>query len=170
MKNTIEFLSAQLKSAHELFAATASGLTSEQAHFSAGGNTVPIVGHLGHVLVFEDMITNGMLKGGAPLLSSVKTGFSELPPQQPPWDAWARKVKVDLAQAMDYGMKVGASTEAYVASLDDSALAKPLDLSAIGQGQQTVGYLFAALVLNLFVHTGEISCIKGLQKLKGYPI
>ncbi len=170
MKNAIDFLSAELKGAHELFAATASGLTAEQAHFNAGGNTVPIVGHIGHVLVFEDMVINGMLKGGAPLMAGGKTGFSELPPQQPPWDAWARKIKVDLAQAMDYGMKVGASAEAYVASLDDSALGKPLDLSALGLGQQTVGFMLGALVLNLHLHTGEISCLKGLQKLKGYPI
>lgn len=170
MKNAIDFLGAQLKGAHELFAATTSGLTPEQIHFNAGGNTVPIAGHMGHVLVFEDMIVNGLLKGGAPLLAAGKTGFSELPPQQPPWDAWGRKVKADMAQVMDYGMSVGAAAEAYVASLDDSALAKPLDLNALGLGQQTVGFMLGALVLNLHVHTGEISCIQGLQKLKGYPI
>lgn len=170
MRNTIEYLGAELKGAHELFVGTLSGVTSEQAHFYAGGNTVPIVAHLGHVLVFEDMIINGMLKGGAPLLAGGKTGFSDMPPQQPPWDGWGRKVKVDLVQAMDYGMQVGASAESYVASLDDAALAKPLDLTMLGLGMQTVGFILGGLVLNLHLHTGEISCLKGLQGLKGYPI
>ena len=170
MNNTVKFVGTELKSAHELFAATLSGLTLEQAHHDAGGNTVPIVAHFGHVVVFEDMIVNGLLKGGAPLLTGGATGFSEQPPQQPPWDAWGRKVKVDMTQAMAYAMKVTSSAEAYVATLDDAALAKPLDLSMIGQGMQTVGFMLSALVLNLYVHTGEISCLKGLQRLKGYPI
>ena len=170
MKNTVEFVGAELKGAHELFAATMSGLTPEQAHHVAGGNSVPIVAHLGHVMVFEDMLVNGLLKGGAPLLAGGATGFSELPPQQPPWDVWGRKVKVDLGQAMAYAGRVSASTESYVAALDDGALAKSLDLSSIGQGTQTVGFLLRALALNLYVHTGEISCLKGLQGLKGYPI
>ena len=170
MGNTVEFVGAQLKSAHELFAATLSGLTPEQAHRDAGGNTVPIVAHFGHVMVFEDMIVNGLLKGGAPLFTSTATGFSAMPPQQPPWDAWGRAVKVDMSQAMDYAMQVGASAEAFVAALDDAGLAKPLDVSALGLGMQNVGFMLSALVLNLHVHTGEISCLKGLQRLKGYPI
>lgn len=163
-------LGAQLKGAHELFAATLSGLTPAQAHHDAGGLTVPIVAHFGHVIVFEDMIVNGLLKGGAPLMAGTPTGFSALPPQQPPWDAWGRAVKVDMDKAMGYAMAVGASSEAYVASLSDADLGKPLDLSMIGVGMQTVGFMIGALVLNLHVHTGEISCLKGLQKLKGYPI
>jgi hypothetical protein len=170
MRNAIEFLGTQLKGAHELFAATLGGLTPAQAHYDAGGNSVPIAGHFGHVILFEDMVVNGLLKGGAPLLSAGATGFSALPPQQPPWDAWGRAVKVDLNQAMVYAMQVGASAESYVAALDDAALGKPLDLSALGLGMQTVGFMLGGLVLNLHVHTGEISCLKGLQKLKGYPI
>jgi hypothetical protein len=65
---------------------------------------------------------------------------------------------------------VYAATDAYVASLDDEALAKPLDLSMVGLGMQTMGYLLGGLVLNTHLHTGEISAIKGFQGLKGYPI
>lgn len=170
MNKTATFMGAQLKGAHELFAATLSGLTSEQAQRDAGGNTVPIAAHFGHVIVFEDMFVNGILKGGAPLLTSATTGFSELPPQQPPWDAWGRKVRVNMDQAMTYAMQVAASAEAYVAGLDDAALERPLDLSMLGLGNQSVGSMLPVLVLNLQLHTGEISCLKGLQGLKGYPI
>lgn len=170
MKNAINFLQGQLQGAHDLLTNTLVGLTPEQAHHSAGAKSVPIVGHLGHVVVFEDMLVNGLLKGGAPLFTSTATGISELPPQQPPWDAWAHRVKVDLSQANAYAQQVYAATNAHIGSLDDSALAQPLDLTAQGLGMQTVGSMLGALVLNTYLHTGEISCLKGLQGLKGYPI
>jgi hypothetical protein len=170
MRHATELLSAQLLGAHQLFAATIGGLTVAQAHCDAGGHTVPIAAHLGHVIIFEDMAINAMLKRGAPLFTTVKTGFSDMPPQQPPWDAWGRAVKVDLDQAMAYAGQVAESAATYVTSLDDAALAAPFDLTALGQGMQTVGVLLSVLLLNLHVHTGEISCLKGLQRLKGYPI
>lgn len=170
MKNAINFLQGQIQGAHDLLAGTLADLTPEQAHHAAGAKSVPIVAHFGHVVVFEDMIINGLLKGGAPLLAGTATGFNELPPQQPPWNDWGRRVKVDLAQANAYAQQVFAASNAYIATLDDSALAKSLDLTQMGLGTQTVGFMLGALVLNAHVHTGEISCLKGLQGLKGYPI
>ena len=169
MNSAATMLGSALKGAHELMLATMNGLTTEQWHHQAGGKTVPIAAHVGHVLVFEDGAIN-MLKGNHPLAMSMNTGFSELPPQQPPWDVWGRKVHADLAAVHAYGMAVTAASEAYVATLDDAALAKPLDLSMIGQGMQTVGFLLSGLVLNVHLHTGEVSCLKGLQGLQGYPI
>lgn len=169
MNNAAKMVGGALKSAHEVMVGTLAGLTSEQAHHFAGGNTVPIVAHFGHVMTFEDMIVNGMLKGGKPMFMAMNTGFSELPPQQSPWAPWGLKVKADMAATMIYAMAVGAESEAYVATLDDAALAKPLDLTSIGQGMQTVGFMLGALISNVQWHTGEISCLKGLQGLKGYP-
>ncbi len=170
MKNAINFLQGQLQGAHDLLAGTLADLTPEQAHHFVGGNSVPIVAHVGHVVVFEDMIINGLLKGGSPLFASTGTGLSELPPQQPPWADWGRRVKVDMALSMAYAQQVFAASNAYIATLEDSALAQPLDLTRLGLGNQTVGFMLGALVLNAHVHTGEISCLKGLQGLKGYPI
>lgn len=49
-------------------------------------------------------------------------------------------------------------------------LAAPIDLSSIGLGQQPLGSpLMNILVLNAAAHTGEISVVKGLQGLRGYP-
>lgn len=170
MKNAINFLQGQFQGAHDLLTNTLADLTPQQAHYSAGAKTVPIVAHFGHVVVSEDMIVNGLLKHGTPLFASAPTGFSELPPQQPPWDEWGRRVKVDLKQANTYAQQVYAATNAYIASLEDDALAQPLDLTALGLGMQTVGFMLGGLVLNVYLHTGEISCLKGLQGLKGYPI
>ncbi len=170
MNNAINFLLGQLKGAQELFAATLNGLTPAQLHHDAGGNTVPIAAQVAHVIVFEDMFINGLLKKGAPLFAGTPTGLSEMPPQAPPWDAWGRKVKMDDDVFQKYGMQVSAATLAHVGSLTDNDLGTQLDLSALGMGMQSVGFMLGGLVLNMHVHTGEISCLKGLQKLKGYPI
>lgn len=52
----------------------------------------------------------------------------------------------------------------------DADLARPLDLSAVGLGQRTVGFLLNnAVVGHIFSHTGEISCLKGLRGKRGSP-
>jgi len=45
-----------------------------------------------------------------------------------------------------------------------------LDLSALGLGQQPVRFVLNALVVNAAMHCGEVSCLKGIQGLKGYPM
>ena len=65
---------------------------------------------------------------------------------------------------------VYAATDDYVATLDDQALDRIVDLSAVGQGQRSVGWvLFTGVVTNMELHCGEISCIKGLNGSRGYP-
>jgi hypothetical protein len=52
-----------------------------------------------------------------------------------------------------------------------AALARPLDLSTVGLGQQSVLFVLTALLANVSLHCGEISCLKGLQGLQeGYPM
>lgn len=91
-------------------------------------------------------------------------------PRQP-WDQWARKAKFDLGALRQYARAVYAATDAYVASLSNKNLERVIDLSAMGQGQQTVAWMIGtALVSNLATHTGEISLIKGLRGARGYPM
>ena len=58
-------------------------VTPEQAHWIPPGVALPIGASYAHVVVGQDSVINGMLKGGAPLFASSwagKTGLSELPP------------------------------------------------------------------------------------------
>jgi hypothetical protein len=46
----------------------------------------------------------------------------------------------------------------------------PVDLSAMGMGKQTVGFVLDnALLGHAYCHCGEISAAKGIQGKKGYP-
>ncbi len=172
---SVSLLRAQFKNAHEVLEGTMEGLTSAQAHWTPPGVANPLGATYVHVAVSEDGVIGGMLKGGPPLLAAAwagKVGVSELPPMPggeglPPWDAWARKVQVDLPAVRAYAQAVYAATDAYLASLPDEALNQSLDLGPLGQ--YTLGSFLTVMLFNVAWHTGEISSLKGLQGLRGYP-
>ncbi|NIS60198.1 MAG: hypothetical protein GTO13_05695 [Proteobacteria bacterium] len=176
----ISLLREELKAAHGLLEATVGNVTTEEAHWSPPGKASPLVANYAHVVIGEDATVNGMIKGRAPLFAgdwAGKTGFSEPPPGPDPdapgfpdWSDWGRRVKVDLSAMRKYAEAVYAATDEFLASLTDDDLNLPVDLSALGIGERTLGYLLINGILgNAFTHCGEISCLKGLQGKRGYP-
>jgi len=179
-RNVISLLREQMKGLHELLEGTVADVTTEQAHWIPPGKALPIGATYAHVVVGEDGVVNGMLKGGAPLFAAAwagKTGLSEPPPSFDPkkpgfpdWSGWARKVKVDLPALRKYAQAVYAASDDFLASLRGKDLDRPVDLSALGLGKSTMLFVIHNGILgNGFTHCGEIACLKGLQGKKGYP-
>ena len=154
---------------------TLKDVTPQQAKWQPAGKVMPISAQYAHVIMSQDMGLHGMLKGSAPLAAGSwagKTGLSEPPPMGPgaPLDEWASRVQIDLPALRQYAQAVYAASDEYLVSLTDDDLDRPLDLSAVGLGQQTVAYVLnAGFIANVHLHCGEISCAKGLQGAKGYP-
>lgn len=170
--NTVSLLRQQFQMGHQFLEETVLGITAEHAHWTPPGKAQPLGANYAHVIVAEDGLISMLLKGTPPLMASDwadKTGMSEMPPQAPPWNDWASRVQVDLDALHNYAQAVYEATDSYLASLSDEDLNRPLDLSAVGLGQQTVGAFLSILVFNIHTHTGEIACLKGLQGLQGYP-
>ncbi|MGZ8429193.1 MAG: DinB family protein [Candidatus Deferrimicrobiaceae bacterium] len=179
-RNVISLLREQLKAVHEILEGTMAGVTPEAAHWIPPGIALPIGATYAHVVVSEDGVINGMFQGGAPLFAAAwagKTGLSELPPSFDPkkpgfpdWSGWSRTVKVDLPALKKYAQAVYAASDDYLASLRSRDLDRPVDLTALGLGPSTVGYVINNGILgNGFTHCGEIACLKGLQGKRGYP-
>lgn len=169
----INLLRSQFQNVHHgWLEGTMQGVTTEQAHWNPGGRSAPIGAQYAHHLLAIDFLFTGMARQGAPLAMSSfagKVGLSEPYPAQGDWDQWASRVQVDLAQLRLYAQAVYASLDEQLAALDDADLATPVDLTTVGLGQQTVGSLLTILLIHCAAHTGEISVIKGLQGLQGYP-
>ena len=147
------------------------GVTPELAHWQPQGKPHPIGTEYIHVVTTEDFLLNGTIKGAAPLMMTThagKAGFSE-PPPMGNRDDWAKRVKVDLDAARTYARAVYSETDAYLASATDDELTRPIDLSGLGFGKETVSFVFSLILLNVYCHSGEISCLKGLNGLQGYP-
>ena len=176
----ITFFREELKGAHQLLEGTMEGVTADQAHWAPPGIAIPIGATYAHIVLSEDGAINGMLKGAAPFFASSwagKTGASELQPPPnpkvpgfPDWSGWGRRVKVDLAQFRPYAKAVYSATDEFLASLSDEDMKRPLSLAGLGLGESTWGFVLVNGVLgNVLTHSGEISCLKGLQGKRGYP-
>jgi hypothetical protein len=122
-------------------------------------------------LLAEDGIVNGMLRGAAPLYVdewASKAGIPE--PAMSLSPAWSRALRVDLDAVRQYSQALSANTEAYLGTLTAEDLERLVDLSNVGMGQKTVAWVLNVLVAgHLNNMAGELSCLKGLQGLKGYP-
>lgn len=159
--------------AHEFLEIVTADVTPEQAHWYPGGIANPLGAIYAHAVLAEDGVINGMFKGSAPLFASTwagKTGISD--PQFQMTLTWAQGLKVDLPTFRPYAQAVYTATNDYLASLTDESLCRQIDLSnAGGLGQKPLSWCLNALVIShLNNMIGEISCLKGLQGAKGYPV
>jgi hypothetical protein len=131
----------------------------------------PISATFAHAVCGEDAVFQAFIRGSQPMFSSTwaeRTGISE-----PSWNSeleWARRVKVDLAQARNYAEAVFSETESYVEEISSTELDRIVDLTNYGLGEKSIGWILQALVVShMNLMTGEISCLKGLQGAAGYP-
>jgi hypothetical protein len=171
--DSVALLRQQYQLTHNLLEGTMADVSSEQAHWAPPGAAMPIAAQYAHILNSEDGLVNGFLRRTQPLVATSwagRTGLSEPPTAAPPWNEWAARVQVDLAATREYAQAVYANTDAYLAELTAEDLDQPLDLSMIGMGQQSVGFLLQLLIWNAGAHCGEISSLKGVQGQKGYPV
>ena len=170
----------QLRSAHWLLEETLSDVTDGMAHFAPPGKALSIGAAYSHYVTGEDWMVHALFQGGTPLFAGQwagRTGLSEPQPGPDPagdWTTefvgWTRRVRVDLTAFRAYASAVYEATDSYLASLPDTALSRPLDLSAMGMGTRNVGFVLDnALLGHAYCHCGEISAAKGLQGKKGYP-
>jgi hypothetical protein len=95
-------------------------------------------------------------------------GLSEpRPPRGQPWEDWARRVRIDMPKLREYAKAVFAATDAYVDSLSEGDLEKEIQFNE--RKIRLAGFFLGVMCTHCANHTGEISTLKGLQGLKGYP-
>jgi hypothetical protein len=170
-----QILLNQLKAVHGPLEQTMDGVTNEVAHFMPPRKANPIAGTYAHLVFSEDLFVHGFLMKAQPLCETTfkdKTGSSELHPME--WETaypkWLKEVKIDVTQFREYAKAVFTESETYVASLTDEDLDKDVDMSAFGMGsKKTHDFIANLLSGHAFSIMGEISVLKGIQGLKGYP-
>jgi hypothetical protein len=173
--NAIELYRNLFRSAHEFLEGTMADVTPEQVTWDPPGKAFSIGANYTHVLTSEDMGVQSLLRGKQTLAATTWNGTmgpSELPPMGPGGDlkGWSRRAKVDLAALRRYGEAVYAATDEYLSSVTPDTLGRPIDLSQYGFGQQSMLFVLNNVLANASMHTGEISCLKGLQGARGYPV
>lgn len=169
-----DVLRGALDSAHWILDGTMADVDDELANRPAPGSANSIGSAYAHLLLSEDGIVNGLLKGGPPLYVTTWSGRSGVDRNPPPGGEhgealgeWYRTVKVNLGALREYAKAVYTNTQDYLASLDDEALSREVDSP---MGKMPLAQFFEILLTghcnNL---AGEISAIKGAFGRKGYP-
>lgn len=177
MKQNIakDMLFEQLTEVHKWFMQTLDGVTDEVAAFMPPGKANPIAGTYAHLVFSEDFFAHMLLQGKKPLMETDwlnKTGASEIQPSewQEAYPKWLKSVKVDMAKMNTYAETVFKASETYLASLTDDDLMKKVDMSAFGMGSRTASTVWGGMIIgHAYSIMGEISALKGIQGLKGYP-
>ncbi len=173
-----ELLRRAVSGARGVLDGTMADVTQAQADYVPPGIANPLGATYAHVVCSEDMVVQGMFRQLPPLFASswnARTGLSEpMPLPGPDWAnyaVWTRRLKIDLEALRQYAQAVAAETDAWIATLNDAGLDRPVDLSSAGLGQHTLGTAIALLIANhLGTETGEISVLKGIQGARGYPM
>lgn len=170
-----QILLTQLKTAHTAIEQTMEGVTDEVAHFMPPGKANPIAGTYAHLVFTEDFFIHDFLMKTEPLMTTTfkdKTGASEAHPTdwQEAYPKWLKKVKLDIDQFSKYAKAVFAASEEHIATLTDADLEKNIDMSSFGMGNRKASDFIANLISgHVYPIMGEISVLKGIQGLKGYP-
>jgi hypothetical protein len=171
--DAVSMLKMQIDTAHGIVDGTVGEINEEQCHKIPGGKAQPIGATVAHTILSEDFIVNMIIRGQTPLVMGAwagKVGISEPPPMPgaPGMFEWANRVKVDLNQLKEYAKAVYANTNEYVSSLKPEDLDRELDVPGFGKNSLAY-YLNIAAVVHPSNHIGEVSALKGIQGLQGYP-
>ncbi|MFL5734280.1 MAG: DinB family protein [Chloroflexia bacterium] len=175
--DAVSLLREDLKEAHNLLEAVMVDVTPDAAHWMPPGRANPVGATYAHVVLTEDRIVNAILQHRRPLYDSDwsgKAGLSEMMPstgeEWHDYAGWTRRVRVDIPAVREYARAVYAASDQYVASLTPEDLDRLIDLSGEGTGSVTLGWILSRQVAGHADNiAGEISCLKGLQGLQGYP-
>ena len=168
--NAVAVIRQSIQWGNEILEMVMADVTDAQARTIPPGVAHPIGAIYAHGLIDEDGIVNGMLRGQAPRFAIEGEAIGVAVPQMHLDPAWARGLTPDLAALRRYKDRVIADVNAYLDTMTDADLDRPIDLSANGLGVQNLGWALNALVAgHLNNMAGEISALKGTQGLRGYP-
>jgi hypothetical protein len=176
MNNQIALMLADsLKNVHENLEGTMKDVTKEVAHFQPQGRALSIAAAYAHAVVSEDALTSMMMKDKLLIEGEwgEKVGLSiPHPMMDGDWEKnftqWSKTVKMDLSKFQEYAKAVYKKSEDSCSSFSDTDL---MEKKVAFMGEWTVGKFIVALLIQHGANlTGEISAIKGLQGLKGYPM
>jgi hypothetical protein len=162
-----------LKMAHDqLLDGTIDGVDNELANKQTPGNDNPIGTTYAHHVLAEDAIVNGMLKGVQPLSEGAwkdRTGVSKPMSMSDPEALadWYQTAQVDIPKVREFAKAVYSTSEEFITNANDDILIKEVDFWGMKMNTATAFENFVIGHCNSIA--GEISALKGVAGLKGYP-
>jgi hypothetical protein len=150
-------------------------ITEEQANWRPPGTANTIGATYAHTIVCADEDINRVMYGRPTLLESRWNGQAGLGKEYRfgEWNAFDPKVGVEWGTLRQYARDVHAWLLESVGSLTEADLQMPVDMSrspggsSLGQWKGIDVY-FLHGTGHIYIHGGEIACLKGMQGQRGY--
>lgn len=169
--NGVDTLRSAFQAAYMWYDGTVANVTEQQANYRPAGKAHSIATLATHVQQSEDWFVNQLMRGGEMKWEAEgwgdKLGIPNLAQLQ---DNVEVQMAGGLQRLQPFQEAIRANTAEYFNGLTDADLDEELDMSAFELGMMRRGDVISNFLLgNSFAHTGEISAIKGIQGVQGYP-
>jgi hypothetical protein len=169
--DTLQLLQTNLHLSHQFFLGTVADLTQEMLDWNPHGLAHPIGERYAHAVAAEDWMVNQVGRGGTPLFASTwagKTGFGEMDLGMSAEQA--QQFHVALKPLAEYTHAVFDASEEFFKSLTSQDMDRTVDMTAMSYGMMQFPLWASIFIMgHLDSLMGEISALKGMQGLKGYP-
>ena len=170
--DAMELLRYQVRQTWDWLDMTMSDVTEEAANWQPPGIANSIAATYAHTMIAADEDFNKVLAGGQMLLTTAwkdRCGLSELPPDGVwDWQAWAKRMHMDLAAFRQYAAAVRQTVESWLDRMTLDLLARDVDMTPFGLGAWKGLEIFNLHVHHPRIHGGEIACLKGMQGATGW--
>jgi hypothetical protein len=167
----IDFLGDQVRAAWEWLETTVGDVTDQQANWWPPGTANSIGATYLHVVINSDVEINRLLYGHVPIIETVWQGDVGQGVRYDPdrFDDWERGVTVQWERLHAYGRAVHAWIVGTLEGLTEDDLDRSADMSRAGLGSWRGLDLYVMHGFShIYMHGGEIACLKGLKGAKGY--
>ncbi len=131
------------------------------------GATIGPIGEIyGHTVSGEDWAFNELIQGKEQIL---KTGSwaAKLGIEEGKDPDWVEVAQTHMAELQAYGKAVIEATDAFLDSLTDADLDRPIDF--FGRNESMAWVIADTVLVHMSFHAGEIASLKGVMGLKGLP-
>jgi len=167
----LDLVRSQATRAWDWLEATVGDVTPEQANWWPPGTANSIGATYFHVVVNTDVEVNRFIFGRPPLIEERWRGDAGqgVPYDADQFDRWLSHVDVDWPAMRAYGRAVHAAFVASLGELTAAHLDVPVDMTRVGLGVWPGRRLLDLHGFeHVYIHGGEIACLKGLQGATGW--
>jgi uncharacterized damage-inducible protein DinB len=144
-------------------------MTDDLFNWIPPGTLNPISATFLHLTTAEDDFIQLTIQRKEPIWEeqewSVKTGVITPPGPRRGWNEF-KGARVSYLPLMDYQKEVRSSTDAYIARLTDEELERHVNMFG---NETSIANVLTTMVAHSSCHAGEISAIKGMYGVMGFP-
>ena len=166
--NALDELRNEARSSYDWLESIVSNVSPERASWRPAGRANTIAGTYAHIVRNADEDSNEHLLQRPRLNEGPWLGRTGLPPGPGPVE-WEPDADIDWEALREYGRAVHAFVLETLDSLTEADLERKVNMSTPGPGDWAgIEVVRLTVGRHVWMHGGEIACLKGLQGAKGY--